>query len=105
MPTAERGAGGGDADELVQSPLRCCGMNSITSTPTSGRKVPTAQQPVLIGESFHGFRVALSYVDEDEDDGADRGGAEQQRAVLADLAGLGGLQALTGLARRPSRSR
>ena len=42
-------------------------------------------------------------VQEDEHDGADHGAAEQQRAVLVDLAGLDGLQGVAAFRRDVAR--
>ena len=57
----------------------------MTSTPASGRNVPTLRSQLLSVRTF--MRGPLG-VDDDEDERADCCGAEEQRSVLVDLAGL-----------------
>src|SRR6187401_2963022 len=105
MPTAS-------VAPAVSSPTSLCssssafGMNSITSTPASGRNVPT------LSNQFWSRSTSMlegsSGVDDHENEGADGGRGEQEGAVLADLARLDGLQGAAraggGLARPVDRT-
>ena len=56
-----------------------------------------AEEPVVVVISMKCPSAFSLRVDEDEHDRTDRGCAEQQRAVLVDLAGLDWLQRVAGL--------
>src|SRR5262245_30211331 len=71
-------------------------MNSITSTPTSGTKVPALSSQFC--EVMTSMRSESSHVDDHEHDGADGRGTEEQGAVLAHLARLHGSQGRPGAA-------
>ena len=93
----ERGAGGGDADRLDQR-LLAARDEQHDQHAEQRQEDADAQEPVLISECFHEASTALSvHVDDDEDDGTDGDGTEEQCTVLVDLAGLGGLERMTGL--------
>src|SRR3954468_7193955 len=64
------------------------GTNSMTSTPASGRKIPTLSIQLLA------VRFIPLLHGDDEDEGADGGRSEQDRSVLLDLARLHRAQGL-----------
>src|SRR5215213_27160 len=64
------------------------GTNSMTSTPASGRKIPTLSTQLL------SVRFIPLLHGDDEDEGAQGGRSEQDRSVLLDLARLHRSQSL-----------
>src|SRR3954462_8677713 len=74
---------------MALSGISCVrGTNSMTSTPASGRKIPTLSTQLL------SVRFIPLLDGDDEDEGAQGGRSEQDRSVLLDLAGLHRAQGL-----------
>src|SRR5690349_12944506 len=75
------------------------GMNSISTTPSIGRKVPTVSNQFWSRMTSMSLGLPGLRVDDDEDERADGCGSEQQRSVLADPTGLRRAECAAGTAR------